>query len=55
MKLLLRVSVLSLLVTGAFLANSNQASANVKPSMKSAIPVPSCPPGNGQTCGIENF
>jgi hypothetical protein len=55
MKLLLRVSVLSLLVTGAFLANNNQVNVSAKPSMKSAIPVPSCVPGPGVTCGIENF
>jgi hypothetical protein len=55
MKLLLRVSVLSLLVTGAFLANNNQVNVSATPSMKSAIPVPTCVPGPGVTCGIENF
>jgi hypothetical protein len=55
MKTFVRVLVLSLAVTGAF-ASSHHLSADLALHSKvSAMPVPICPPGDPNGCGICQF
>ena len=53
MKLIARIFALSLVITGAVasthIANASQPSIGAKVS---ALPIPSCPPGDPNACGF---
>jgi hypothetical protein len=55
MKVIVRSFVIALAVTGAFatsFANATPAKATMTASKTSAMPVPRCPPGVPDGCGI---
>ena len=53
MKIVVRAFVLSLVVTGAFASTQvNNATEPTLHAKISAIPVPTCPPGDPNGCGI---
>jgi hypothetical protein len=55
MKNISRIAALALLATGAFLSNHAAANTTTGVAMKSAAPVPTCPPNDPKGCGIGNF
>jgi len=54
MKNLVRAFALSLVVTGAFASTHIDNSAKTVSGKVSAFPVPTCPPGDPNGCGICN-
>ena len=52
MKNIVRAFVLSLVVTGAYASTHLNSSATSIHAKVSAMPVPCCPPGDPQGCGI---
>jgi hypothetical protein len=52
MKNLVRAFALSLVVTGAFASSHINNSANGVSGKVSAMPIPQCPPGGANGCGI---
>jgi hypothetical protein len=52
MKNLVRAFALSLVVTGAFASTHINQSANTVSGKVSALPIPQCPPGDPNGCGI---
>ncbi len=52
MKNLVRAFALSLVVTGAFASTHINHSANTVSGKVSALPIPQCPPGDPNGCGI---
>ena len=55
MKIIVRTLVIALAVTGAIATTSAKASSartTVNLSKTSAVPIPSCPPGDPNGCGI---
>jgi hypothetical protein len=58
MKLIVRSLVIALAVSGAIAttySNAAPAKATVRVSKTSAMPVPRCPPGDPDGCGIMNW
>jgi hypothetical protein len=58
MKIIVRSLVIALAVTGAVAssyAKAPTASSTIKISKTSAMPVPSCAPNSGNTCGMDNW
>jgi len=55
MKISSRIAILAILLAGAFVANGKSAPVVGQLSMKSAAPVPLCPPNTPSGCGIMNF
>jgi hypothetical protein len=55
MKFFVRAIVIALTLTGAFAttyATSSSASTKVSAAKTSAFPVPTCPPGDPNACGL---
>ena len=58
MKIIIRSLVIALAVTGAVAssyAKAPTATSTVKISKTSAMPIPSCPPYSGNTCGMGTW
>ncbi len=54
MKNIIRAFALSLVVTGAFASSHLSTSSKAVVGKVSAFPVPQCPPGDKDGCGICN-
>jgi hypothetical protein len=55
MKNIVRFAALSLVLASAFVGNTLAHAKTTNVSMKSAAPVPCCPPNTPGGCGIGNF
>jgi hypothetical protein len=57
MKNIVRFAAIALIATGAYVGNTHAATKSMSSAiaMKSAAPIPVCPPNTPDGCGIGNF
>lgn len=55
MKNIIRFAAISLVLAGAFGVNTASHAKTTNVAVKGAIPVPTCPPGVQDGCGIGNY